>query len=165
VADFVRTVLAEGISAFLPTGWEYTAESTDSIHTSGIEMSNGSCNARFELLNSAGMSGREFIDSYRFALMQGLSQLDVAFLPNNPLRPQELAATKEGVPGQIVHILVDTNPIIHISAIPVSDSDLLEVRLIAESITLDESANVKTSEDLVPMRLLGEWHKQAIEQS
>jgi len=165
MTGILRTILAEGITAALPQGWEYSAESFDAISATGIDMSNGSCQAHFQLLNPKNQSANDFLSSYKFSLMQGLSELGVIFEAIDPRFPSELRATKEGVEGTIIHSFIPTNPVGHLSAIAKTPSDILEVRLIAESIQIDSISRIKTEDELVPMRLSSEWHKSPATQS
>lgn len=130
--------LAEGISAVLPLGWEYSAESADGFSTYCIEMTNGSCNVELELLNRRQLSPMDFISAYRFNLMKSLIGLDLNFDPLNKDFPLELIATKNSLIGKVVHILIPSDPVAHLSAMVQTEGDLAELRVIAQSITIDE---------------------------
>ena len=150
-------LVVDGVSAVLPHGWEYTAESDDGISCIGIDMSNGSCTARFELLNNRSLPAKEFISSYKFSLMQALVELGAHIDEVDSSHPGELSATKDGVAGRIIHIFHESSPVGHLSAITQSQSDLLELRLIAQSLAIDTSQIHASDEDLVAMKLTPGW--------
>ena len=52
-----------------------------------------------------------------------------------------------------------TKPVTHISAIYQSPSDLIELRLIRESIELNESAFGEAVEELVAMKVSEHWQR------
>ena len=157
MAGIEKVVLAQGLSAVLPGAWEYFAESDDGIYTFAIGMRSATCNANFELLNNGSTPPKEFISAYRFSLMEGLVDLAAVIQPPDKKHPDELVATKEGIEGKIFHIFLPTNPVAHISAIYKSESDLLELRLIAQSIAIDTPQIDSSDEELVAMKLAPGW--------
>lgn len=160
MTEFTRSQLAEGISAVLPPTWQYTAESDDGIHTFAIAMQSPTCNANFELLNHGSLSPAAFISSYKFSLMQALVEIGARIEEIDPHYPSELRATQDGVAGHIIHIFHPNSPVGHISAITQSQSDLLEVRLIAQSLAIDISQIQASDDDLVAMKLTPGWQKE-----
>ena len=160
MTDIVAGEVVSGVSAVLPGGWEYSAESDDGIHCIGIDMSNGSCNAHLELLNTHSLSPAEFISSYKFSLMQALVEIGAQIQPADKKHPDEVIATKEGLEGRIFHTFHPSSPVGHISAITQSQSDLLEVRLIAQSLAIDSSQIQASDDDLVAMKLTAGWRKE-----
>jgi hypothetical protein len=162
MTDIVAGEVVRGVSAVLPGGWEYSAESVDGVHCIGIDMSNGSCNAHLELLNTRSLSPAEFISSYKFSLMQALVEIGARIEEIDPRYPSELRATQDGVAGQIIHIFHPSSPVGHISAITQSQSDLLEVRLIAQSLAIDSSQIQASDDDLVAMKLTPGWEREGL---
>ena len=154
-----KVQLAEGISAVLPPGWEYSAESPDGISTFSIQMTNGSCHAELEILNNRQIPSHEFVLSHRFDLMQSLISLNLKLDPPNKKFPLELLGSKDSIQGKVFHILIPTNPVAHLSAITATDSDLVEVRAIADSIKIDDRAKVEGDEEILPMKLSKEWQE------
>ena len=164
MSGLLRVKLAEGVMATLPTGWEFRAESSDNLHILAVEMTNGTCNAQFELLHNPLLNAEDLISTYLFNLMQGLDSLDVTFLDRDPKFPFELQASKDGITGTIVHIFKPTTPVIHVSAIAPTPSDLLAVRLIAESISINpDHFKLLNDEELVMMTLSPDWEKISTE--
>jgi hypothetical protein len=91
--------------------------------------------------------------------MESLTNLGVQILEPDPKHLDELIATKEGLQGRIFHTFVPTKPVTHISAIYQCESDLIELRLIRESIELNESAFGETDEELVAMKVSDQWQR------
>ena len=162
--NLIRVKLADGVSASLPTGWEFRAESSDNLHIVAVNITNGTCNAQFELLHNPLLNAEDLISTYSFNLMRGMASLDVTFLDRDPKFPFELQASKDGITGTIVHIFKPTTPVIHISAIAPTLSDLLSVRLIAESISVNpDNFQLSSDEELVMMTLSPDWQKISAE--
>ena len=152
--------LADGVTAVLPPGWKFYAESSDNLQVFAVNMINESCNAQFELLYKPSFDSKELIATYCFNLMQGLSSLGVTFMARDPKFPYEIQAVKEGVNGTIIHIFKPTQPVVHINAIGQSLSDITEVRLIADSITVNpNSFTLSGDEEIIPMVLSKKWQK------
>ena len=162
MSEITRVQVARGLSFILPGAWEYTAESDDGLITYGIGMRSSTCNANFELLNNGSASPKIFISNYRFSLMEGLIGLGAHILEPDPKKTEELIATKEGIEGKIFHSFLPTKPVAHISAIYQSQSDLIELRLIIESIELTESAFGEVDEELVPIEIVTEHWQRSI---
>lgn len=157
MTEFTRSQLAEGISAVLPPTWQYTAESDDGIHTFAIAMQSPTCNANFELLNHGSLSPAAFISSYKFSLIQALVELGAQIQPADKKHPDEVIATKEGMEGKIFHTFLPSTPVAHISAIYQSESDLLEVRLIAQSLAIEGQPAVAEEGDFARLLIYGSW--------
>lgn len=152
--------LADGVTAVLPLGWQFHAESSDNAQVFAVKMSNESCNAQFELLYNPSFDSKELISTYCFNLMQGLSSLGVTFIARDPKFPYEIQAIKEGVNGTIIHIFKPTQPVVHVNAIGQSLSDITELRLIADSITVNSNSfTLSGDEEIIPMALSKEWQK------
>lgn len=162
MSEITRVLLAQGLSAILPGAWEYSAESDDGLVTYGIGMRSSTCDANLEILNNGSTSPKDFVSDYRFSLMEGLIGLGAHFLEPDPKHPDELIATKEGIEGKIFHTFVPTKPVTHISAIYQSPSDLIELRLIRESIELNESAFGEADEELVAMKVSEHWQRSTV---
>lgn len=151
--------LGKGISAVLPSGWEYSAETLDGISTLSVQFTNGSCSAELELANNCQISPKEFVSTYRFNLMRMLVDLGFELEPLDTRFPFELISTGESIEGKVVHVLIPTDPVVHLSAITLNDGDLSELRLIIESIRVDEKAKVASDDDYLPIELGSSWHK------
>jgi hypothetical protein len=157
--EIKQVVLAQGLSAVIPSAWELFAESDDGALSYAIGMKSETCNANFELLNNGAVTPKEFISSYRFSLMQGLIELGADIHAVDSKYSDELIATKDGITGKIFHTFIATNPVAHISAIFQSESDLVELRFIRESIIVDHEKLDSSEEDFVPMRISDQWQR------
>lgn len=161
MSGITRVLLAKGLSVVLPGAWEYYAESDDGLVTYGIGMRSPSCSANFELLNNASINSQEFVANFRFSLMKGLIDLGAHFLEPDPKHLNELIATMEGIEGKIFHSFLPSKPVVHISAIYQSASDLIELRLIRDSVELDMTAFGEVDDEIVALELSNKWQRSA----
>lgn len=157
MTESLRTDLAKGLSAVLPASWEFTAELNDAMECFGIDMGNQSCKAYLELLGHGKQSPKEFISSNLFHLMRTLADIGVKFQEPNNDRAFEIIASKEDLSGKIIHIYIPESPVVHISGITQTQSDLDEIRCISNSIAIDKVLEFEENEGIVPLQLTSGW--------
>lgn len=151
--------LAQGLLAFLPDLWEFSAESDDGLVVYSVNMKTTTCTAGLELLNNKSIPPKEFISEYRYSLMLGLIDLGVHIQKVDPKHPDELIATKEGLDGTVFHTFLPTSPVAHISAIYRSESDLIDLRRIRDSIIVNESEFTSSTGELVEIKVSEQWDR------
>ncbi len=156
-------ILTEGISAILPEHWDYSAEADDQLLTHALLFSSTSIEAQLELLNPRDLSGKDFISEYRFTLLGELSDLSLSIKDFDHTFPNEIQAVDTLNQRIVIHILLPTEPVAHISAITTKEEEIIELRKFSESLIIDNLILEKNQEDLIPMVLSPAWKKDPSE--
>lgn len=152
-----RFELAEGLTAVIPEDWEYYCESDGSLVVQAIGIRSANCSANLELLNHRDTNPRDFVSTYRFKLMSQLVELGLSFQNYDYKHSDELVAIEEKTNIIVYHAFLSTSPVVHISAVCHDIQNLEDLRLIKDSIRIEQSLKGDSEEDLVGMRLTDSW--------
>lgn len=154
-----RTLLAQGVSAVIPTDWKYFAETDQDNACFAITFSNENSNAQLELLNPHQLSVEKFISSNLLMLKNELSKLGYAVEGLDTTSSSEVVAIDKRNDSFVVHFFLPNSPIAHISAKTIARSDIDVMRKLAKSVQIDSQEWLDDGNELFPMRLSGAWEK------
>lgn len=155
-----QVVLADGLTAVIPEGWEYCCESDGDFVVHSIGMLSTTCDANLELLNNFGINPKDFISTYSFKLMNELIDLGLSFQNHDPKYSDELVAIEEKTNSVVYHAFLSTSPVAHISAVCRDIEDLRDLRQIKDSIRIDQAQFNASPEDLIEMKLSNFWRPE-----
>lgn len=142
MASLSRSVIANGISAIIPSDWvvvsqeEYSNESGDEYC---IKLIRDGLHAEIELFSVGEARINDSLSFLKFNTIGLLNEVGVRIRPTAKIDSHEVIGEYDNDGSLIFHQFRESDPILHFSARGCIESDLNELRYIFSSIEVDQS--------------------------
>ncbi len=142
MASLSRSVMANGISAIIPSDW-VVASQVESENESGdeycIKLTRDGLHAEIELYSVGDARIDDSLSLLKFNIIELLNEVGVRVRPNAKNKSHEVIGEYDDNGTLIFHQFRESDPILHFSARGCLESDLNELRYIFSSIEVDQS--------------------------